>query len=191
MGRHVARVESYAYAGLPAGTHIGMPSATLTLVIALDEPLELSGGPLGLEHRRLGVSVAGLHTSPVTIHHDGRMRGMHLDLTPAGSRALLGCPAGELGDRAAEGAEVLGALADRIREQLHETSDAARIMRFERSRAMVRHGIPAVDVASRCGYADQAHLVREWRRLAVTTPGHWVPDELAFVQDEATAGGAA
>lgn len=260
MGRHVARVESYAYAGLPAGTHIGMPSATLTLVIALDEPLELSGGPLGPEHRRLGVSVAGLHTSPVTIHHDGRMRGMQLDLTPAGSRALLGCPAGELGDRAEEGAEVLGALADRIREQLHETSDAARqlrcvaralggasrtapmderlsrawghletahglvsvadladdsgwstrhftqrftkefgqgpkamarIMRFERSRAMVRHGIPAVDVATRCGYADQAHLVREWRRLAGTTPGRWVPDELAFVQDEATAGGAA
>jgi len=67
----------------------------------------------------------------------------------------------------------------------------ARIMRFERSRAMVRHGIPAVDVATRCGYADQAHLVREWRRLAGTTPGRWVPDELAFVQDEATAGGAA
>ena len=106
-----------------------MPSATLTLVIALDEPLELSGGPLGLEHRRLGVSVAGLHTSPVTIHHDGRMRGMQLDLTPAGCRALLGCPAAELADRAQEGADVFGALADRIREQLHETSDAARQLR--------------------------------------------------------------
>lgn len=261
MGRHVARAESYAYSGLPAGTHVGLPSSTLTLVISLDAPLELSDGPLGPSRRRFDFSVAGLHTTPVTIHHDGALRGLQLDLTPAGCRALIGCPAGELADGAHEGVDVIGAVAEQLREQLHQPVDRAgqlrlvatalgasprtapmderlarawdhlerahglvsvaelaedagwstrhftqrftqefgqgpkamaRVIRFGRSRAMLGHGIPAAEVAARCGYADQAHLVREWRRLAGTTPSHWDEDgDLAFVQDGEHAGGAA
>lgn len=255
MVRHVASVEAYELSGLPPGTHIGMPSASLTVVISLDDDLDLSGAPVG-ERRAFGVSVAGLHSTPVTIHHDGQMRGVQLELTPAGSRALLGCPAGELAEQVLEGSDVVGVGITRLREALHEASTPAdrgrlvwemwgasalaaamderlarawarlqvtaglvsvreladdsgwsrrhftdrftrefgqgpktvsRVLRFGRSRAMVRHGIPAVEVASRCGYADQAHLVREWRRLAGTTPGRWADDDdLAFVQDSDT-----
>lgn len=253
MGRLVARAEPYAFSGLPPGTHLGMPSANLTLVITLDERIELSGGPVGPAPRRLEVSIAGLHSQPVVIRHEGRMRGLQLDLTPGGCRALLGCPAGELAERVEEGDAVLGSIVGRMREQLHEVAAAgdqlsfvasvlggaararpmderlarawhrltsthglvsiadlaedagwsprhfterftkefglgpkttARVLRFGRSRAMLRHGVPAVEVAGRCGYADQAHLVREWRRLAGTTPGRWPQDDaLAFVQD--------
>ena len=103
MGPLVARVEPYALVGLSPGTHLGMPSAHLTLVLTLDAPLELSGGPIGPDRHRLRVSLAGLHTTPVSIHHEGRMRGIQLALTPAGCRALLACPAGELAKRVVEG----------------------------------------------------------------------------------------
>ena len=65
MGPLVARVEPYALVGLSPGTHLGMPSAHLTLVLTLDAPLELSGGPIGPDRHRLRVSLAGLHTTPV------------------------------------------------------------------------------------------------------------------------------
>ncbi|MGE0025758.1 MAG: helix-turn-helix domain-containing protein [Thermoleophilia bacterium] len=48
----------------------------------------------------------------------------------------------------------------------------ARIARFERARAVLAAD-PSADlagVAARCGYADQAHLSREVRELAATTP---------------------
>lgn len=256
--RLVAGVETYGFAGLPAGTHLGMPSTTLTLVVSLDEPLVLSDGPAGTR-RGFGVSIAGLHSAPVSIHHNGRMRGVEIDLTPAGARALLGCPAGELAHQVLELTDVMGPAADRMRHRLHEVSEidqvrvlaglfgprtrakpmderlarawtrleachgivsitdlaadtgwsprhftqrftrefgqgpktVARVVRFGRSRAMVRHGIPAAEVASRCGYADQPHLVREWRQLSGTTPGRWADDDqLAFVQDRDAARGA-
>lgn len=260
MGPLVARVEPYALVGLSPGTHLGMPSAHLTLVLTLDAPLELSGGPMGPDRHRLRVSLAGLHTTPVSIHHEGRMRGIQLALTPAGCRALLACPAGELAERVVEGADVLGRLADDLRDRLHEAVDAdeqvrlvaaglgrraalepmdprlarawerlahshgrvtiaeladaagwsrrhftqrftaefgqgpkvvAGLLRFGRSREMVRRGTPAVEVAQRCGYADQSHLVREWRRHTGTTPGRWAgEDDIAFVQDRTGEAGA-
>jgi AraC-like DNA-binding protein len=46
----------------------------------------------------------------------------------------------------------------------------ARIVRFQRAFHALGHESGA-EVAARCGYADQAHLVREIRRFAGQTPG--------------------
>ena len=35
----------------------------------------------------------------------------------------------------------------------------------------------------RCGYADQAHLTREWVALAGCTPTTWLREEFPFLQD--------
>lgn len=42
--------------------------------------------------------------------------------------------------------------------------------RFERARALAQRGVALADVAARCGYADQAHLNRDWRAFAAATP---------------------
>ncbi|MFE1592093.1 helix-turn-helix domain-containing protein [Nocardia sp. NPDC058705] len=42
----------------------------------------------------------------------------------------------------------------------------ARILRFQRALAAVRTGIPAARIAATTGFADQAHLSREFRDLA-------------------------
>jgi AraC-like DNA-binding protein len=46
----------------------------------------------------------------------------------------------------------------------------ARVMRFGRALEEIRSGAPLAQVAAACGYADQAHLSREVRALAGTTP---------------------
>ncbi len=59
-----------------------------------------------------------------------------------------------------------------------------RIVRFERSVRLVGAGAALAEVAARCRYADQAHMTREWTRLAGTTPARWPrQDVLANVQD--------
>jgi len=64
---------------------------------------------------------------------------------------------------------------------------AGRVMRFEVAnhllRAPKRPGL--AEVAARSGYADQAHLSREWRELAGCTPTTWLVEELPSVQDSA------
>ena len=62
----------------------------------------------------------------------------------------------------------------------------ARVLRFERARWMlVQPDRPSLaTVAATCGYADQAHMTRDWRALAEATPGAWLRDEeLPFVVD--------
>jgi AraC-like DNA-binding protein len=46
----------------------------------------------------------------------------------------------------------------------------ARVLRFGRALEAIRAGVPLAHVAAGCGYADQAHLSREVRALAGTTP---------------------
>jgi transcriptional regulator GlxA family with amidase domain len=70
---------------------------------------------------------------------------------------------------------------------------AARVMRFERARALVARPEPPAlaRIAAACGYADQAHMNREWRALAGASPLGWRAAEvLPFVQDGDRASGA-
>jgi AraC-like DNA-binding protein len=72
----------------------------------------------------------------------------------------------------------------------HPPKVMARVMRFERARRLlVSHARPALaDVAAACGYADQAHLTRDWRALAGQSPRAWLASEhLPFVQDDEVA----
>jgi AraC-like DNA-binding protein len=65
--------------------------------------------------------------------------------------------------------------------------EMARVLRFERARRLlVRADRPALAaVAAACGYADQAHMVREWNALAGSSPTSWLRSEvLPFVQDD-------
>ncbi|MEO5833325.1 MAG: AraC family transcriptional regulator [Nakamurella sp.] len=63
--------------------------------------------------------------------------------------------------------------------------ETVRVARFSRARiALGRPGASLADVAAQCGYADQAHLTREWRRLAGCTPSGWRQEVSSFVQDD-------
>jgi AraC-like DNA-binding protein len=51
---------------------------------------------------------------------------------------------------------------------------AARLCRFTFVRGLAESGRPLADAAVEAGYADQAHLSREWRELAGRTPTQWL-----------------
>jgi AraC-like DNA-binding protein len=66
---------------------------------------------------------------------------------------------------------------------------ASRLVRFSTARALVTGARPVLaDVAARCGYADQAHLTREWRELAGVPPARWLIEERPFLQDRSNDG---
>ena len=68
-------------------------------------------------------------------------------------------------------------LIERFREQIGvPPKTLARLLRFERAKGQLEAGRRAADVALECGFYDQAHLIRECRALAGTTPGRLASD---------------
>jgi len=82
-------------------------------------------------------------------------------------------------------------LADRFRAELGITpKTAARIFRFERACGLISNlRLPLTDVAAACGYADQAHMTRDWNAFTGTSPRTWIVNELPFLQDYELSGG--
>lgn len=58
-----------------------------------------------------------------------------------------------------------------------------RIARFQRALRRLRAGVPPAMVAASCGFADQPHLAREFRRIAGLPAGAVDLTHVAFLQD--------
>ena len=54
---------------------------------------------------------------------------------------------------------------------------AARVARLQASRRLLQSGEPLAWIAAACGYADQAHLTREWTALTGYSPRRWLAAE--------------
>lgn len=184
LAPYVSTLHEYDVEGA-TGVHIGMPSTSLTLVLPLDEQLDVSWSGDGLTRRRFWANVSGLHLRPAEIHHGPRQRGIMLGLTVAGARTLLGLPAKELSGHLLDLDEVAPELAD-LPEQLAETPAEQRSSlvtrrlaevlarrdvpgpRAEVARALSRltRGVPVADVAHDVGFSRR-HL----HQLVVTESG--------------------
>lgn len=80
----------------PDAVHFGLPSVNGTVILAFEDPLDVSlAGRPGAGVRRWTLA-SGLHTGPALIRTHGLQRGIQLSLTPLGSRVLLGLPLGPL-----------------------------------------------------------------------------------------------
>jgi AraC-like DNA-binding protein len=117
----VAAYQGYRQEGLPPGTHRGLPSPYLTLIITLDDPLTVARHPDPLAAPgRYTTLAGGLHTTPAIISHDGRQSGIQLAVSPLGARALFKMPAGELAGTDVDAADVLGPAAAELHERLRQ-----------------------------------------------------------------------
>jgi AraC-like DNA-binding protein len=98
------------------------------------------------------------------------------------------------GARVADVAEEVGysrrRLGTLVRTECGLTPKAfQRVARLETARQVMGRR-PLAEVAAACGFADQAHLTREWTALAGCTPTTWLREEFPFVQDLGADGGA-
>lgn len=121
---YVETYIGYRLEGFGPGRHQGLPSPYLTVVISLDDPVELVALPDGsTDPRAHQALVGGLHSRPATIRHGGRQFGMHVELTPAGARALFGMPAAALADAVVDLGDILGKAGHALVERLAVAPD--------------------------------------------------------------------
>ncbi len=252
----VTEYTGYRLSGLAPGVHAGLPSRSLTFIVAFDDPLDVATTAGDADRDTYWGMLAGLHSSPALVRHRGRQHGVQLAITPLGATALFGVPAGALASNAVHLDQVtpgyaaelidrlsaarswrarwavlddvfLGVVRDDVStapqlEQAWATLVAAhgavgiaelatevgwsrrhlaqrfrqtyglspkvmsRVLRFERAQQLLR--LPTrpslASVAAACGYADQAHMTREWNEFAGSSPTSWIDDEMiSFVQD--------
>lgn len=120
----VGSYDGYLLRGFSPGVHVGMPSTAITVIVTIDEPIDVpvSSHP-DQAGRRWNTLAGGLTLRPTLIAHDGYQHGIQLALTPAGARALFGIPAGELGSWIIDLSDLLGPDAERVRERLQATSE--------------------------------------------------------------------
>lgn len=160
----------------------GLPAAALADELV---PIDVVLGPLGLElvdrlrssptwPDRFGVLdevlTRAVQRSPGAAH---RLRAEVLEawhrLVGARGRVQVASVAAEVGWSRRH-------LGERFRDELGLTPKTmARILRFEHAHelAIARRPLPWADVAAVAGYADQAHLVRDWRALTGLSPARW------------------
>jgi AraC-like DNA-binding protein len=116
---YVGRYSGYWLDGFGPGTHQGLPSGSLTMVLTLGPPVDLVMLPdPALPPMSYDALVGGLHAVPVTIAYEQSQRGVQIDLTPFGARALFGVPASELGSTVVSLDALLGRRADEWLERL-------------------------------------------------------------------------
>jgi AraC-like DNA-binding protein len=185
----------------PAGSRalLGLPPAALCRqLVRLDEL-----GPAGPQVRVLGHLPEQLHDSPDSLErlrlaHDAlllALAGQGRDgPRPEVTRALAllgrGRPVGAV---AQEVGWSRRHLAVQVRSELGLSPKTyQRVARFQTARSRLlltarrgRQGL--ADLAAACGYADQAHLTREWVAMAGCTPSRWLAEEFPFLQDSPAA----
>ena len=160
----------------------GLPAAELA-----GEMLELTDVAPGLRHLP-----EQLATCPARERESVVERALIAELARHGApapRAEVGRALASLtrGSRVQQVADDVGYsrrhLRNLVRQECGLTpQEVRRLGRFERSRARLGRQ-PLADVAHAVGYADQAHLTREWVELAGCTPTTWLREEFPFLQD--------
>jgi AraC-like DNA-binding protein len=188
---YLAGYAGYRQRGVRPAVHRGLPSSCLTLIFTLDEPLTLAAHPDPAQPPGSFITlVGGLHTSPALITHQGAQSGIQVAVKPAGARALLGLPAGELTHIDVPADAVLGAHSKRIYARLGDAvswQERFAVLDEEFTRLVVpcepaaevefawrlllRSGgtVPVSELADRTGWSTR-HLANRFREEIGLTP---------------------
>ena len=165
----IERYRGYRLSGFPAGIHKGVPSRHMAFMFSFDNPVETSTGG------SYWAFVGGLHTKAVDIEHDGTEHGIAVQLTPLGTRTVLGLPAGSLAGTVAPLDELLGPAATELYDRLAATADWTR--RFNILDEVFERRVAQVDDPA----AAAPEVVQAWRRLVATAGRIGIGDVAAEV----------
>jgi Helix-turn-helix domain/AraC-like ligand binding domain len=126
-------------------------------------------------------ALPGVEALHATFVHHRYAPHIHNDLTIA--CVDRGAATFDLEDRrylAPAGTVFLIPLARSFRSQIGMPPSAyRRALRVEAAKKLLRSGEPAVRVAASCGFYDQAHLTRHFKRVTGVTPARYASASLA------------
>lgn len=153
--------SGYRQAGVAPARHRGLPSPCLTLIVTLDDPLEIAEHPdPRLPPGRYDTLLGGLHTAPAIVTHDGRQSGIQIAVSPLGARALFGLPAGELAGIDLEATDVLGSFGAELRERVRTAAGWPE--RFRIVDRMLADRVARADPAGAVATAPAPEVVHAW-----------------------------
>lgn len=116
---YVDRYMGYRLTGFAPGTHRGLPSRDMTFIVSVGHAIDVAEQTNPSETpRSYRALVSGLHASPALISHRGDQEGVEVSLSPLGSRALFGAPAGALWNSTVELADVVGNRGEELWERV-------------------------------------------------------------------------
>lgn len=118
----VVSAVGYDSCDLVPQLHRGLPSPYLTFIFSLGGPIVSGMTPQeaqGPAAARNEVLVAGLHDAPTFVVQPESQAGIQLAVHPLAARGVFGAPASRVPWQVTEGADLLGAEADEVRERLH------------------------------------------------------------------------
>lgn len=127
--RHlIERYTGYRTEGAEPGVHAGLPSRSLTFIVAFHDPLDVEMAQAGVADRReYWAMLAGLHTAPALVRHGGRQVGVQVALRPHAAPSLFGVAASALANGAVHLEEVVPRVASELVDRLSSaTSWSAR-----------------------------------------------------------------
>jgi AraC-like DNA-binding protein len=118
------------------------PEPDVTVIIEFGPPLRVAlRGDAGVAARYPGGFVAGLGDAFAITEHEGRQRGIQVDLTPTGARRFFGMPMSLLAGRIVALTDLLPVEHRRLAERLEAASDWA--CRLDLVEAILARGILA------------------------------------------------
>ncbi|MEV0173235.1 helix-turn-helix domain-containing protein [Streptomyces sp. NPDC050803] len=187
----IERYCGYRLMGFPPALHRGLPSRHMTFIASIGDDIDVVAQTDPAQPpQRYGCVLSGLQASAALISHRGDQEGVAVELTPLGSRALFGMPAGELWNLSVELVDVVGAAGRELWERLQDTAGwehrfavcdgvlgrlagdgaAAPELRFAWQTVVASHGEVSVgDLAEESGWSRQ-HLARRFRSEFGLTP---------------------
>jgi AraC-like DNA-binding protein len=109
--------------GVAPGTHAGLPSRHMHLIIGLGEGreglIDVVQMPSAKQRARaFRALVSGLQEAPATVRHNGILHGLHVFLRPLAVRAILGVPGVELASCVFDLSDLWGRAADGLIDRL-------------------------------------------------------------------------
>ena len=188
----VSHYAGFCARDLSPGTHTGLPSRYVHLIISLGAPIEVLQMPNATQRAgRFTALVGGLHDAPALVRRDRSIELLHVFLEPSGTRVLLGVSGPELASRVFALSELWG--RQRSNELVERLSNAPSwrrrfdvlddiftrsLTRIERPPRLLRAwqdlaangAMPIDELARRIGWSRQ-HLAAAFRLEFGVTPG--------------------
>ncbi len=165
----VSHYAGFSGCGLTPGTHAGLPSRHVHLIVSLGAPIEILHMPNSFQRAGCFTAfVCGLQDAPARVRRDGSIELLHVFIEPVGARVILGLSGTELASRVFALSDLWGRRRSaELVERLSEAPSWQR--RFDVLDDMFTRTLARVDYSAR--------LLRAWQDLAAD--GRIPIDELA------------